>query len=173
MIRDLFGVGRVMGLLLAFTGPHEVALSADRSIKIQRGPDNEATDAPLGLTASLDRADPVYVVDDRMKLVITTTRPAAIKLWEIYPDGTIGHIGKGCMITKANIPLHFPGTGQPVTIGEPLGVTELHVQAIDLARSGGFCRTSRGTRSLGDPANRLAWQSQMQEVIFRYKVVRR
>jgi hypothetical protein len=171
MIMVLSSLGRSLLFLLLFASFDGAALSADRSIGIARGPDNEATATPLGLSAKLDRTDLVYVVGDHMTLDITTTRPAAIRLWEIYPDGQIGHIGAGCVMTKANTPLRFPAPGQRITIGRPLGITELHIQAIDPARSSGLCRVLNGARSIGDPADRLAWRSQIQEIIVRYRVV--
>jgi hypothetical protein len=107
-----------------------------------------------------------------MKLTIVTSRAAAIKLWEIYPDGIINRIGDGdCYATKAGVPLVFPPSGSG-TVGPPLGKTELHVQALDAGVAKSFCRRVRSSRSLDGAIDRPAWASKMQEAILRYTVIK-
>lgn len=158
----------VAAALIASLAPLSSGATSTTSTRSLRSGPSPVQIEPIELSVTLDRVDPIYALDDPMKLRVRTARSAAIRLWEIYPDGTINSIAKGmCYKTVVGVPLVLP-----MTVGPPLGVTELHVQAFDLSLVKRFCRRMRSSRSFGSAADHLPWSAQMQETILRYTVVR-
>jgi hypothetical protein len=171
MMTDLRTARRgAIALTLAALASSGATQSPSRGIRLHATPDKSAQVRQLDLSVRFDRDDPVYALGEQMTLTIRTARAAMVRLWEIYPDRSIRWVGNGaCFKTNAGVPLTFPPSGT-ITVGKPLGITELHIQALDPTLAKPFCSVTRSWRTSGATTS-LALGSQMQETILRYRVV--
>jgi hypothetical protein len=128
---------------------------------------NPANGSAIGLLASLDRANAVYAIGERLTLNITVKRMAFIEVWELDQSGKLTRIAPldaKPLTAHPGRPLTLPTAGQSFVIEGPPGKSELHI----IARTGPRERITRDLRKNGSG---LAYRSIRQDARLCYRIV--
>ena len=170
-------MGRIVLLaVLASVTSTTSALAATSPCEARRGiaakvEANPADDRTIGLLATLDRANAVYAIGERLTLSITVKRTAFIEVWELDQSGKLTRIapqGSAQLTASPGRPLTLPAEGQSFVIEGPPGKSELHIIA---RTSPSPSRPGGVTRDVRKNGSGLAYGSLRQDIRVCYRIV--